>query len=294
MPDHRDTAQFSNGISRMKSSWTLDDIPWADVDPKRVPDALLEAVKSASLVEANSADYVRYLHNIFADDDAFKLAASRWGTEERQHGDALGRWAQLVDPSFDYAQCLNQFRSGYKVPLEVDASVRGSRAGELVARCVVESGTCSFYSAIRDRSEEPVLKRIAGFIAQDEAQHYRLFKTHLQRYLTQQTMGTLQRCRIAFARVAETDDDELAYAYYSANVAPSTAAKAYDRRDCARAYSLRTLQLYEFKHVRSAARMILAAADLNPGSRLAKLGIWIGWKALRWRTRQLQKSVLVH
>ena len=43
----------------MKSSWSLDDIPWADVDPKRVPDALLEAVKSASLVEANSADYVR-------------------------------------------------------------------------------------------------------------------------------------------------------------------------------------------------------------------------------------------
>lgn len=278
----------------MNSSWTLDDIPWSDIEPARVAPELLEAVKAAALVEANSVDYVRYLHNVFATDESFKLAASHWGIEERQHGDALGRWAEIVDPSFDYAQCLSHFRSGYQIPLEADASVRGSRAGELVARCVVESGTCSFYSAIRDRSEEPVLKRIAGFIAQDEARHYRLFKTHLDRYHDQRKMGTLQRCRIAYERVAETDDDELAYAYYSANVAPTNTEKAYDRGECARAYSVRTLQLYEFKHVRSAAHMILGAADLNSSSRLAKLGIWIGWKAIQWRTRRLQKTALLH
>ena len=278
----------------MNSFWTLDDIPWSDIEPGRVEPGLLEAVKAAALVEANSTDYVHYLHNVFASDESFKLAASHWGIEERQHGDALGRWAQIVDPSFDYEQCLNRFRAGYQIPLEADTSVRGSHAGELVARCVVESGTCSFYSAIRDRSDEPVLKRIAGFIAQDEARHYRLFKTHLQRYLDDPAMGTLQRCRIAFERVAETDDDELAYAYYSANVAPATGAKAYDRRDCARAYSVRTLQLYEFKHVRSAAHMILGAADLNPSNRLAKFGIWIGWKAIQWRTWRLRRTALTH
>lgn len=266
-------------------SWSLDDVDWEKLEPQRVDRSLLEAVKAASLVEANSADYVQYLHNVFADDDEFKAAASLWGVEERQHGDALGRWAELVDPSFDYAACLQRFRDGYQIPLEAAESVRGSRSGELVARCVVESGTCSFYSAIRDRAEDPVLKQIAGFIARDEAQHYRLFKTHLDRYLENRKMNMWARCKIAFGRVAEADDDELAFAYYSANIGSRADAKPYVRSECARENSRRTLGLYEYKHVRSAAHMILSATDMNPANRIAKAAIWIAWQLLQLRNR---------
>ena len=275
----------------VKSHWTLNDIDWSEIQPDAVEPALLEAVKAAALVEANSTDYVKYLHNVFAADESFKKAASHWGVEERQHGDALGKWAQLIDPTFDYEQCLRHFRAGYQLPLDVQASVRGSPAGELVARCVVESGTCSFYSAIRDRSTEPVLKQIAGYIAQDEARHYQLFKTHLKRYLNIRKMTVLERCKIAYARIAETDDDELAYAYFSANVAFSDLSKRYDRRSCAAAYAHRTTQLYDFKHVRAAAHMILNAADINPSSRLSRLGVWVAWKALQWRLVRLQSAV---
>ena len=45
----------------------------------------------------------------------------------------------------------------------------------MIARCVVESGTSSYYSAIRDATEEPVLQEIAGRIAADEYRHYKLF-----------------------------------------------------------------------------------------------------------------------
>ena len=275
----------------MKSHWTLDDIDWREIQPHAVEPELLEAVKAAALVEANSTDYVRYLHRVFAADEPFKEAASHWGVEERQHGDALGKWAQLIDPTFDYEQCLRHFRSGYQLPLDVQASVRGSPAGELVARCVVESGTCSFYSAIRDRTTEPVLKQIAGYIAQDEARHYQLFKTHLSRYLNARKMSVLRRCKIAYGRVAETDDDELAYAYFSANIAYSDPSKPYDRRSCAAAYARRTTQLYDFKHVRAAAHMILNATDINPSSRLSRLGVWVAWKALQWRLGRLQSAV---
>ncbi|MGR9090863.1 MAG: ferritin-like domain-containing protein [Gammaproteobacteria bacterium] len=274
----------------MKPAWSLDDISWTALEPEAVDSDLLEAVKTAALVEANSADYVRYLHNVFADDPAFREAASYWGVEERQHGDALGRWAEAVDPTFDYEQSLARFRAGYQIPIDADQSVRGSCAGELVARCVVESGTCSFYSAIRDRTAEPVLKQIAGFIAQDEARHYRLFKTHLDRYLAERKLGFFARCRIAYARVAEADDDELAYAYYSANIAAQPAPRAYRRRDCARAYSRRTLQLYECKHLRAALHMILHAANINPAGRVAKLGVWLGWRALQFRVWRLQHA----
>jgi rubrerythrin len=247
-------------------------------------------VKASALVEANSADYVRYLHNVFANDPDFSQAASYWGVEERQHGDALGRWAETVDPTFIFEQRLARFRAGYQIPLEAARSVRGSQAGELVARCVVESGTCSFYSAIRDTCEEPVLRQIAGFIAQDEARHYRLFKTHLSRYLANRKMGLWERCKITYGRVAEADDDELAFAYYSANTRGAAGAPAYNRKTCAREYSRQTLRLYEFRHLRAAAHMILRAADLNPASRLSRFGIWLGWRWLVAR-RHLQRRL---
>ncbi|TVR96957.1 MAG: ferritin-like domain-containing protein, partial [Rhodospirillales bacterium] len=84
-------------------NWTLDNIPWDDLDPARIDPDIVPVIKAASLVERNAADYVSYLHNVFADDDAFRAEAIRWGQEEEQHGDALGQWAERADPGFDYA-----------------------------------------------------------------------------------------------------------------------------------------------------------------------------------------------
>jgi hypothetical protein len=103
-------------------------------------------------------------------------------------------------------------------------------------------------------------------------------------------MSRLERCKIAYGRVAETDDDELAYAYYSANLSATTTSKTYDRRSCARAYARRSVKYYDFKHVRSAAHMILTAADINPTSKLSRLGIWAGWKVIQRRQRQLHDA----
>ena len=140
---------------------------------------------------------------------------------------------------------------------------------------------------MRDLIEDPVLAKIAGFIAKDEARHYRLFKLHLGRYLNHRKMGLRERIKIAYQRVAETEDDELAYAYYSANIAGAPGAPAYARKACASAYAWRSFRLYEFKHVRAAAHMILRAADLNPSRWWARTGIQLGWRALRWRVDRL-------
>src|SRR3546814_13918509 len=80
-------------------------------------------------------------------------------------------------------------------------SVRGSRNGELVARCVVECGTSSFYSAIRDATDEPVLKAVAARIAADEFRHFKLFYDHLQRYQARRPMGRLRRLFVALTRI---------------------------------------------------------------------------------------------
>jgi rubrerythrin len=255
----------------MTARWTLNELQWDRIEPAKVDEELLQTIKTAALVEANSADYVTYLHNVFEADEEFKRAATEWGV--------------------GFQSALEHFRQGYRIPVDAESSVRGSHAGELVARCVVESGTSSFYSAIRDKTKEQVLKTICGHIARDEVRHYKLFKDHLGRYLQNGKLGLMQRTRIAFGRVGETGDDELAYAYYSANVALNTEADpVYDRRACARAYWRRAMQLYDFKHVRNAAHMILKATGLDPNGRVARLGIRLTWTLVQWRVQRLQRA----
>ena len=123
------------------------------------------------MVERNGADYGRYLCNVFRDDAEFCAVAAQWAGEEEQHGLALGHWAALADPTFDMDVSFARFLAMYKIPTDATESVRGSRAAELCARCIVETGTSSFYSAIRDAVEEPVLKQICKNIAADEFRH---------------------------------------------------------------------------------------------------------------------------
>jgi hypothetical protein len=200
--------------------WTLDDIPWERFDLARVDPDILKVAKAAALVEFNADDYATYLCNVFGDDAEFQAASVVWSKEEVQHGQALGRWASLADPEFDFTAASDRFRSLYRINLEADASTRGSRAGELIARCMVETGTSSYYAALGEASDEPVLKAICQRIAADELRHYKLFYSHLKTYLEREDIGTLRRLRIAFGRIAETEDDELACAYYAANISP--------------------------------------------------------------------------
>lgn len=266
----------------MLRPWKLEDIAWSSFDSSAVDPRLLAAVKTAAVVEANSADYVRYLHNIFSEDADFKAAAARWGDEEAQHGAALGRWAEMADPGFDFAASLARFRAGYRIPIDREQSVRGSRAGELLARCVVESGTCSYYSALRDHAREPVLRQICHRIAQDEARHYRLFHSYFARYAKGARLGPWARLRIALARVAETDDDELAYAYHSANEVHRDGV-AYDRRRCAGVYQRLAMSMYGLPHVRTLVAMIALALGIRGSARLVRVVAWLGWWWLRLR-----------
>jgi Fatty acid desaturase len=211
---------------RKLAHWTLDDIPWSRFEPARVDPDIARIVKAASLVEQNGADYAQYLCTVFADDPLFQAAARQWGEEETRHGQALGRWAALADPGFVHRDACARFSAGFRVKLGATASVRGSRAGELVARCIVETGTSSYYAALGEATAEPVLQAICRRIAADEIRHYKLFYGHLQRYLAREGLGLWGRLRIGLGRIGESEDDELAFAYHAAN----EPELPYDRR----------------------------------------------------------------
>ena len=260
--------------------WTLNDIPWDRFNPAKVEPAILRLTKAASLVERNGADYTRYLCNVFADDPDFQEAARSWGAEEIQHGEALGRWAMLADPSFDHTAACVRFSAGFRVNLDAERSIRGSRAGELVARCIVETGTSSYYTALAEATQEPVLREICRRIAADELRHYKLFYTHMKRYLARERLGRWRRLRVALGRIHESEDDELSYAYFVASAAPDA---VYDRRRAHREYLAAAARIYRPHHIERVVAMTFKAIGLKPHGRLNLLAANVAWRVLRHR-----------
>ena len=268
--------------------WRLDQMPWDAFDAAKVDPEIVALVKAAAMVERNGGDYALYLNSVFRDDPDFQQAADHWAVEEIQHGDALGRWAMLADPTWDYAAAFDRYRAGYKIETAADASIRGSRTGELIARCMVETGTSSYYTALSEATEEPVLKRICKQIAADEYRHFKLFYDHMKRYLVREDLSFIARLRIALGRIGETEDDELAFAFHCANEDPSL---PYDHSRCSAGYMGRAMGFYRFHHIERATGMIFKAIGLEPRGRLSDLAARGGWRLLRWRRDRFRQAL---
>ena len=269
----------------MDTHW-LDKVAWGRFDRTKVDPEILKTLRAACLVEHHSDDYVTYLCSVFHDDPKFQAEARAWGAEEVRHGQALRRWTELADPGFDFEGRFARFTAGHVIPLDATESVRGSRAQELIARCIVEVGTSSFYSAVRDATDEPVLKHICHRIAGDEYRHYNLFYRHLKRYRAVEGPSLWRGLMTALERFAESSDDEIAYAYFCGNDEPGP----YRRRVHSLACTSRTLRHYQREHVRKGVVMILKAAGFKPRSRLGVALTGLGWwlfRAHAWRVARM-------
>lgn len=268
-----------------REGWSLDDVQWSNFDASKVEPWLLTAIKGSALVEFNAPDYVSYLKRVFPDPKTQALI-EQWGKEEAQHGRALGRWAGMADPTFNLQETFERFRAGYRPPHFTGGeggSIRGSKRGEMISRCVVESGTSSYYSAIRDAIDEPVLKEIAARIAADEYRHYKLF---LEIMDTQQEkdLPFWKKLIVAVGRINESDDDELAYAYYCAAVPKSAEATTpYVRAEYAKAPYKTILRIYRRHHVQRLTQMVSKAVGADPQGRLTKAAAGLLWRMLRVR-----------
>ncbi len=266
--------------------WRIEDVAWGRFEAGRVDPGIVALVKAAAMVERNGADYARYLNGVFADDPDFRAAADRWAVEEVQHGDALGRWAMLADPHWDFAAAFARYREGFRIDVGATRSRRGSRSGELVARCMVETGTSSYYTALGEATQEPVLRQICQLIAADEFRHFKLFYDHMRRYLGRERIGLARRLAIALGRIGESEDDELAYAFHCGNEPKDL---AYDHRRCLSLYMSGAIGFYRFRHVERATGMILKAVGLRPRGLHSDLAARLAWRLLHARQRRLAR-----
>lgn len=274
--------------------WTLDDVRWGDFDGSKAEPWMIAAIKAASLVELNAPDYVNYLKRVLKDDGPETLAAiDLWGCEESQHGRALGRWAEMADPTFKLDEAFKRFRDGYKPAHFADdetISIRGSRRGEMIARCVVESGTSSYYTAMKDGTREPVLQEIAGRIAADEFRHYKLFYETLQKQ-NEPDLPFWRKLWIAITRVAESDDDELAYAFYCANVpASEVATRPYERKYYSRIATYAGMRIYRRPHIQRLMQMVAMVIGAKPRGWLSWAATTALWQVMSYRAARAEAA----
>ncbi len=269
--------------------WTLDDIPWSRFEPDKVDPAQLPILKAASILEYGVvATLVRRMRSLFHDDPVLLDMASRWADDETRHGQALGRWLRLTDSSFDVeaaTAAAATVRATREAPPD-DAKVKqGSRAGELIGRCLTETVTCSYWSAMAETSQEPVLRDICRRIAADEFVHYKMFYSQVARYLGTERMGPLRRLMVAARHIMGTEDDELAYAYYGAN----ESGRAYQHARENAAFSLGVYSALRRHHVDRGVAMTFKAAGLNPQGRFQRLAARLAWWGTRRRVQSLRR-----
>lgn len=238
------------------SRWTIESLPWDQFDASKVNPDLLAYAKAASLVEANGHVYIDYLHKLFPDDPAIRKDIEAWGWEETQHGKALRAWAEKADPNFNYDEAMRLYQEKFKFP---DAPIRGSQAMELVARCAIETGTSSFYTAMRDASDEPVFRELCRRIAGDEIRHYNLFYGYLEKRYGRQ-VSRWARLKMLIQRSMEVTDEELCFAYAAANLGEINPA---DLPKYAKSYLNFIAGIFEVRHLKNAMSLMAKAAGFR-------------------------------
>ncbi len=200
--------QRMSGLSGPR--WSVDDVAYDRVDRRAIADDLdwFYLIAASSFVEILSDLYARNLGEYYAgDDEVCAWLAHKWGPEEIQHGEALKRYVLTVWPDFDWQRGFDGFRADY-APYCQTALLGPTRALEMAARCVVETGTSSFYAMVRDASPEPVLAQVAGAIRDDEIGHYKGFYRFYRAYQRREPHSRWRVAREIWRRVAEVDSED--------------------------------------------------------------------------------------
>jgi hypothetical protein len=197
------------------ASWSMEDIPYAALARERVRDdrRLFYLVASASFIEITSDLYTQNLVEYFRHDREIADWLERvWQREEVQHGAALRRYVKTAWPDFDWDAAYQDFLAAYAPLCTVD-QLAATRALEMAARCVVETGTATFYRMLSERTHEPVLKLLAARISADEVRHYKHFYRWFLRYQAVERPGRAAVLRTLWSRAAEIDAEDAFLAF---------------------------------------------------------------------------------
>lgn len=201
-----DTIQLHAPIYR----WTVNQIPYDQIAHERIvgEKAWFYVLAASSFVESMSDLYARnLLQQMDGDVEACRWLREHWEREELQHGLALRRYVEEVWPSFNWQASFDGFCTEYR-PCCKPELLEPTRALEMVARCVVETGTSGFYDLLHHISPEPVLAKLTGHIRNDEVGHYKAFYRLFSRYRAIEHPSRRKIALVLWKRLREIDQED--------------------------------------------------------------------------------------
>ena len=198
--------------------WYYQDIPYSNIEPKKIKDNdfLFYLIVSASFIEITSDVYEKNLSKFYqGDEGAVQWLKNVWEIEEIQHGEALRTYINHVWEDFNWDAAYRRFLD-YYLPLCTPEEFQDTRAKEMLARMVVETGTSTFYKALEryaEDKEEPVLAQIAHNISKDEVYHYDMFEKIYDRYNEMEKLSKEEIVKVIYHRLkmVDAEDGRLAY-----------------------------------------------------------------------------------
>jgi hypothetical protein len=250
--------------------WRIEDIDLTRIDRQKAAsnEHLLLLLCACSFIESGTDLYTSNLSKYFHDDPEISAwLNNEWEPEEMQHGRALKRYINHVWPEFDWDTAFRNFFAEYSLTCSVE-DFEKKRALEMVARCVVETGTATLYRAINECSDEPVLKQITDNIRTDEVRHYKHFFRYFKKYNRIEGNGRMAVLGALMRRVLElkNEDSEIALRHVFAIRYPERVKDdVYNRELSARINALVRRNLSADMCVKMLLKPLDLPARIHPG-----------------------------
>lgn len=231
--------------------WRHEALPYDTIDRDAMAQKRLVfyLLATASFIEITTDLYTRNLIDYYVGDGEIQgWLAEGWEPEELQHGKALRRYVETVWPDFDWEATYRRFFAEYRECCKVEL-LGPTRALEMARRCIVETGTCSYYTMIQRLSPCPVLAELAGNIRTDEAGHYRHFYGYFKRYRENEAPPRRAILKTLIGRIREIDGEDgyIAFKHVWAAVNPGQSFRKRHYRAFTRAVRALAVEHYPFR-----------------------------------------------
>lgn len=203
-----------------EKKWRLEDIAYDKVDRSLIADDefMFHTLAAASFTEILAELYSHNLIEHFKGNPEIEAWLRRsWREEEVQHGQSLKKYVQTAWPDFDWERAYAAFQVEYGV-LCTGELLESDRALELIARCVVETGTSSFYKALNHYVREPVLRQLLDHIRADEVSHYTHFRRYYSGFEAAKRHGVRAVGAVILRRVAAIESEDAYIAFKHAYI----------------------------------------------------------------------------
>ncbi len=176
--------ELAAGAERVR--WTLDAIPWQDLDAASAPADLRMVVREMAFSENATYSATQRFMDAFFDDVDFTRWISVWFYEETKHPHVLTEWLRRIG---------EPVATDFVLKGRVSTPFMRSIVGTLVTNLISEITAAQAYRHLSRTSPEPVLGKIAGLIAGDEARHAASFFRFASRALAMAPRDTVRRDR---------------------------------------------------------------------------------------------------